>query len=71
MGQLHRDYSGESIAWHREAQAKGRVETLSQEAITLYHWIKLQGTPKYTLESNRRVCHIFFIFQLILPQYFN
>ena len=37
MSQLCRDCSGEWITWHQEAQAKGHVETLSQEAITLYH----------------------------------
>ena len=55
MSQLCRDYSGEWITWHREAQAKGHAKTLSSEAITLYHRIKLQGTPKYTLGSNCKV----------------
>ena len=50
------------ITWHQEAQAKVRVKTLSQEAITLYHQNQTQGTPKYTLRSNRIVCHIFLSF---------
>ena len=34
------------IAWHQEAQAKGRAETLSQEAITLYHRNQTARYPK-------------------------
>ena len=65
MDQLCRDYNGEWIAWHQEAQAKEHMKTLPQEAIAL---IQLDQTTRefcsIVLDQTIVVFHILFIFKL-------